>query len=256
MTTALVTGATAGIGKTFSEQLAQRGDDLILVARDEARLGALKTTLEDSYGISVEVIPADLADRAQVQRVADRLAEASRPVDLLVNNAGFGLRKAFLRNPVEDEERMLAVLVQAPVVLSHAAAGAMRERGHGTIINVASVAGHLTSGTYAAAKSYLIAFSQGLASEVESSGVLVTVLCPGFTRTEFHERAEIKGEAIPKFMWLQADALVRDCLRDVARRKTISVPGAQYKAIVPLLRIAPRRLLRNGKIVAKHRPNK
>lgn len=256
MTTALVTGATAGIGKTFSEQLAARGHDLIAVARDEQRLAQLKTDLETAHGISVEVLSADLIERDQLQRVADRLADPDRPVDLLVNNAGFALRKAFLRNAVEDEERMLAVLVKAPVVLAHAAAGAMSARGSGTIINVASVAAFLTSGTYAAAKAYLTTFSHSLASELAGSGVQVTLLSPGFTHTEFHDRAGIAKKAIPSYMWLDADRLVRDCLRDVDKGKTWSVPGAQYKAIIPLLRVAPRRLLSNQKIVSRHRPNK
>lgn len=256
MTTALVTGATAGIGKTFSEQLAARGDDLVVVARDEERLAALKERLETTHGVSVEVLPADLTERDQLRQVAERLADPEHPVDMLVNNAGYSLRKAFLRNTVEDEERVLAVLVQAPMVLSHAAAGGMRDRGRGTIINVASVAGFLTSGTYAAAKAYVISFSQGLQSELEGSGVLVTALCAGFTRTEFHERAGIAQEAIPTFMWLKAENLVRDCLRDVDKGKSMSVSGAQYKLIVPILRVAPRKLLRNGKLVARHRPNK
>lgn len=256
MTTALVTGASAGIGKTFCEQLAERGNDLIVVARDQQRLEELKDRLEGAYGVSVEVLPADLIERDQLQRVADRLADSERPVDLLVNNAGFSLRKAFLRNDVEDEERMLAILVHAPMVLAHAAAGAMRERGNGTIVNVASVAAFLTSGTYSAAKAYLTTFSHSLSSELAGTGVLITLLSPGFTHTEFHDRAGIAKQKIPSYMWLDADRLVRDCLRDIDKGKTWSVPGAQYKAVIPLLRVAPRRLLSNKKIVARHRPNK
>lgn len=256
MTTAMVTGASSGIGKTFCEQLAARGDDLVVVARDEARLGALRDELQTAYGITVEVLAADLIDREQLGRVAARLSDPSRPIDVLVNNAGFGLRKSFLRNEIGDEERMLDLLVRAPVVLSHAAARAMRDRGRGTIINVSSVAGGLSSGTYAAAKSYLTSFSQGLASELQGSGVQVTALLPGFTRTEFHDRAGIDGAAIPKAMWLSADKLVRDALTDVDKGRTLSVPGAQYKVIVPLLRIAPRSLLRRQGIVARHRPNR
>lgn len=252
----MVTGASAGIGTIFCEQLAARGSNLIVVARNAERLEALAARLTAEHGISVEVLPADLSDRAQVGVVAERLADATRPVDMLVNNAGYGLRKAFLKNEVADEEQMLAVLVTAPVVLSHAAAGAMKERGTGTIVNVASVAAFLTSGTYSAAKAYLKTFSQSLSSELAGTGVRVTVLCPGFTRTEFHERAGIRGHGIPNAMWLDANKLVTDALADIDKGKTLSVPGYQYKAIVPMLRLVPSSLLGNPHLVSRHRPGK
>lgn len=254
MATALITGASAGIGKTFATQLAQRGHDLVVVARTKDRLQQLKTQLEDRYSVSVEVLPADLSDRLDIQLVADRLADMSRPVDLLVNNAGFGLKKPFLRNEIRDEEEALTVMVRAVTVLSHAAALAMRERGHGGIINVSSVAGFMASGTYSAIKSYVTVFTEGLATELAGSGVTATVLCPGFTRTEFHERAGIKGHGIPDFMWLQADSLVRSCLEDVDRGKVISIPGAQYKVAATALRLLPRQVVRAGKLARKHRP--
>ncbi|YAL82966.1 SDR family NAD(P)-dependent oxidoreductase [Dermacoccaceae bacterium W4C1] len=255
-TTAMVTGASAGIGTIFCEQLAARGSNLIVVARNAERLEALAARLTAEHGISVEVLPADLSDRAQVGVVAERLADATRPVDMLVNNAGYGLRKAFLKNEVAEEEQMLAVLVTAPVVLSHAAAGAMQERGNGIIVNVASVAAFLTSGTYSAAKAYLKTFSQSLSSELAGTGVRVTVLCPGFTRTEFHERAGIRGHGIPDALWLDANKLVTDALADIDKGKTLSVPGYQYKAIVPLLRLVPSSLLGNPHLVSRHRPGK
>lgn len=254
MSTALITGASAGIGKTFATQLAQRGHDLVVVARNAERLQQLKTHLEDRYSVSVEVLPADLSERLDIQLVADRLSDTDRPVDLLVNNAGFGLKKPFLRNEIRDEEDMLTVLVRAVNVLSHAAALAMRERGHGAIINVSSVAGFMASGTYSAAKSYVTVFTEGLASELAGSGVTATVLCPGFTRTEFHERAGIKGHGIPEFMWLQADSLVKSCLEDVDRGKVISIPGAQYKVAATALRLLPRPIVRSGRLARKHRP--
>lgn len=256
MATALVTGASAGIGKTFSEQLAARGHDLVVVARDTARLTDLKTALEAQHGISVEVLTADLTERLDVQDVATRIADASRPIDMLVNNAGYGLKKSFLQNDIVDEEHMLTILVRTPVVLSHAAAKAMRERGHGAIINVSSVAGFLATGTYAAAKSYITTFSESLASELKGSGVTVTALCPGFTRTEFHQRAGIKGQGVPDAMWLDADKLVATCLQDVDRGRVISVPGAQYKAVVGLLDVLPRPLSRSGRFTSRHRPQK
>lgn len=254
MATALVTGASAGIGKTFATQLARRGDDLVLVARTESRLQELKTQLEDRYSVFVEVLPADLSDRLDIQLVADRLSDAERPVDLLVNNAGFGLKKPFLRNDIRDEEEMLTVLVRAVSVLSHAAALAMRERGRGAIINVSSVAGFMASGTYSAAKSYVTVFTEGLASELRGTGVTATALCPGFTRTEFHDRAGIKGNGFPDFMWLQADPLVKECLDDVDRGKVISIPSPQYKVAATALRVLPRPIVRMGKLSRRHRP--
>ncbi|MFC6705143.1 SDR family NAD(P)-dependent oxidoreductase [Flexivirga alba] len=255
MATALVTGASAGIGKTFATQLAQRGHDLIVVARNKERLQQLKAQLEDRYSVSVEVLPADLSDRLDIQLVADRLSDASRPVDLLVNNAGYGLKKPFLRNEIRDEEDMLTVLVRAVNVLSHAAALAMRDRGYGAIINVSSVAGFMASGTYSAAKSYVTVFTEGLASELRGSGVTATALCPGFTHTEFHERAGIKGNGgLPGFMWLQADSLVKECLDDVDRGKVISIPSPQYKVAATALRVLPRPIVRMGKLSRRHRP--
>lgn len=256
MATALVTGASAGIGRTFCEQLAERGHDLVAVARNRERLEELKERLEARHGIRVEVVLADLGQRDQMQRVADRLAEQERPVDLLVNNAGYGLKRPFLRNSVQDEETMLAVLVQAVLVLSHAAATAMRERGHGAIVNVSSVAGFMATGTYSAAKSWVTVFSESLAGDLKGTGVTVTALCPGFTRTEFHERATIDHGDLPGFMWLEAEALVRDCLADVDKGKVISVPSRQYKLISTALRSMPRPLVRQGRLARTHRPQK
>ncbi len=254
--TALVTGASAGIGATFCAQLAERGYDLVVVARSTDRLEQLKAEIESRHKVDVEVITADLTDNSEVQKVAWRLGEADRPVDLLVNNAGYGLKKSFLRNEVQDEIAALDILVRAVLVLSHAAALGMKERGHGAIVNVSSVAGFMASGTYSAAKSYVTVFSESLAGELAGSGVTVTALCPGFTHTEFHERAGINHQGTPDFLWLDADRLVRDCLADVDKGKVVSVPGLQYKVISALLRVAPRPLLRTGKLRTTHRPQK
>jgi short-subunit dehydrogenase len=188
------------------------------------------------------VLPADLVDRADLAAVAARLADPDRPVDLLVNNAGFGLKKRFLDNTVDEEQAMLDVLVTAVMRLSHAALGAMCERGEGGIINVSSVAGFLPRGSYSAAKAYVNSFSEWAAREYAPRGVTVTCLCPGFTKTEFHQRMEVKrGEG---FMWLEADFLVRTSLEDFAKGRAYSVPGAQYKAIRVLTTAIPNRLLR------------
>lgn len=242
--TALVTGASAGIGHEFARQLAARGHDLVLVARDRARLDAVAAELTSRYAVAAEVLVADLSDRAALQAVADRVADAGRPVDVLVNNAGYGQRRSFLRNDVAVEEAAFDVLTRAVLVLSHAAGVAMRERGRGRIVNVSSVAGFIASGSYSAAKAWVTTFSEGLASELAGSGVTVTALCPGFTNTEFQERAGISKPG-PAFLWLDPVELVSDCLDDVAKGRVVSVPGLQYKAIVGLLRVVPRSLVRS-----------
>ena len=253
MSTALVTGATSGIGLSFAHQLAERGHDVVLVARDRVRLENVSDELQATYGVSTEILVADLSDRAETGKVAERLADPARPVDLLVNNAGYALKKRFLDNDISEEESVFDVLGRAVLVLSHAAAGAMRQRGHGAIVNVSSVAGFISSGTYSAVKSFVTVFTEGLAAELAGSGVSATALCPGFTRTEFHQRAKIRMDRMPRFMWLDADRLVRDCLDDVSRGRVVSVPGAQYKAIVALLKVLPRSLVR-GRARTVHRP--
>lgn len=252
MSTALVTGATAGIGREFAVQLAAKGEGLVLVARDTARLEALAAELTAAHGVAVEVLPADLSDRSALERVAERLRDPARPVDLLVNNAGYGLGSAFVETEAEDEERLLDVLVRAVLVLSHAAAGAMTARGSGRIINVSSVAGHLTSGTYAAAKAWVTTFSESIAAQLAPRGVRVTVLVPGYVRTEFHERAGIDKKRTGPF-WLDAPALVREALADSERGRVVSVPSPQYKAVVAVVRHLPRVLLRNPRVTALHR---
>ena len=177
----------------------------------------------------------------QLLRVEDRLRDVTRPVDLLVNNAGFGLKKRFLDNPVDDEVAMLDVLVTVVLRLSHAALGPMTERGSGGVINVSSVAAFLPRGTYAAAKAWVNSFSEWAAHEYRSQGVTVMALCPGFTKTEFHERMEVKrGEG---FLWLDVDFLVEKALQDFDKGRVYSIPGAQYKAIIGLTKLVPNRAL-------------
>jgi short-subunit dehydrogenase len=241
--TALVTGPTAGIGHAFAHHLARRGYDLVLVARDAQRLAAVAAELTSSYGVQVEVLPADLADRAQLALVEARLADRDRPVDLLVNNAGFGLKGRFLDNDADTETEMLDVLVTAVLRLTHAALGPMAERGHGGVINVSSVAAFLPRGTYAAAKAWVNSFTEWAANEYRAQGVTVMSLCPGFTRTEFHERMDVARDSAPGFMWLDADFLVTKALKDFDKGRIFSIPGAQYKTVVALTRLVPNRAL-------------
>jgi uncharacterized protein len=242
--TALVTGATSGLGLSFARRLAADGNDLVLVARDVDRLERVAGELRTAYGRQVEVLAADLADRGQLQRIADRLADRSRPVDLLVNNAGFGLGHGFTDGPLADEERLLDVLVRAVLVLSHAAAAPMRDRGYGAIVNVSSVSGFVVMGSYSAAKAWVTTFTEGLANELGPHGVQVTALCPGFVRTEFHDRARMRMSHVPRLGWLDADDVVDACLADVRRGRVVSVPSARFKAVVAVSRLAPRSLVR------------
>lgn len=253
MSTALVTGATAGIGLSFAHQLAERGHDVVLVARDRVRLENVSDELAATYDVGTEILAADLTDRADTGKVAQRLADQARPVDLLVNNAGYSLKRRFLDNDITEEEAVFDVLARAVLVLSHAAANAMRVRGHGAVVNVSSVAGQIASGPYSAAKSFVTVLTEGLATELAGSGVTATALLPGFTHTEFHQRAGVNMSSIPEFMWLDSDRLVRDCLDDVAKGKVVSVPGPQYKAIVAALRLIPRGVVRSRARMV-HRP--
>ncbi|EYT84458.1 MULTISPECIES: SDR family NAD(P)-dependent oxidoreductase [unclassified Streptomyces] len=243
MTTALITGSTAGIGAAFARRLAADGHNLVLVARDTARLTEQATELHDRHGIEAEVLPADLATDEGIETVAARLGDRKNPVDLLVNNAGFGNKGRFLDVPMADELRMLKVHIEAVLRLTAAATAAMRERGRGGVVNVASVAAFVPRGTYGASKAWVVQFTQGAARDLAGSGVRLMVLCPGFVRTEFHERAGMGTDNIPGWMWLDADKLVAAALADLARGRTVSIPDPRYKALMGLVKITPRGLL-------------
>ncbi|MEX0429358.1 SDR family NAD(P)-dependent oxidoreductase [Nocardioides sp. DS6] len=241
--TALVTGATAGIGRAFARQLAARGHDLVLVARDEERLASVARELQASYAVAVELLPADLTDRPALARVEARIADPERPVDLLVNNAGFGLKKRFLDNTADEETAMTEVLVIAPLRLAHAALTAQTARGHGGVVNVGSVASYLPRGTYSAAKAWINSFTEWAHHEYAPQGVTVMALLPGFTKTEFHERMGVGRDSAPDFLWLDVDRLVAEALADYDKGKVFSIPSPQYKAIAALSRAVPTRVL-------------
>jgi uncharacterized protein len=237
--TALVTGPTSGIGLRFAHQLAEKGYDLVLVSRDQGRLDAVADELREGYGGTVDVLPADLGDRSSLARVEARLADQDRPVDLLVNNAGFGLKHGFLDNSVEDEQAMLDVLVTAVLRLTHAAIRPMVARGQGAIINVSSLAGFLPRGTYSAAKAYVTSLSRWADLTYRDRGVRVMALLPGFTKTEFHERMDVSRGSAPSWMWLDADRVVRDALADLDSGKQVSIPSKRYQALAALARYTP-----------------
>jgi short-subunit dehydrogenase len=244
MLTALVTGGTSGIGAAFADALARRGNALVLVARDADRLDRTAARLRAEHGVPVEVLTADLADRADVDRVAARIEDPLRPVDVLVNNAGFSVKTPFTTPDTGAHDRAFEVMCRAVLVLSSAAARAMTARGSGWIINVSSIAGLITMGSYSAIKTYTTAFTEALAVELHGTGVHVTALLPGWVRTEFHERAGITGSSIPSFMWLTPERVVEEALDDVARGKVLSMPTKRYRALGFVLRHLPRSAVR------------
>ncbi|NYV77002.1 SDR family oxidoreductase [Streptomyces sp. UH6] len=243
MTTALITGSTAGLGAAFARQLAARGHNLVLVARDTERLRTQATELHDRHGIEAEVLTADLAADEGIEAVAARLSDRRDSVDLLVNNAGFGNKGRYLEVPVADELRMLKVHCEAVLRLTSAAVEGMRERRRGGVINVASVAAFVPRGTYGASKAWVVQFTQGAARDVAADGVRLMALCPGFVRTEFHERAGMGTDNIPGWMWLDADKVVTTALADLSRGKTLSVPDPRYKTLMGLTKLVPRNLI-------------
>nr|WP_202886028.1 SDR family oxidoreductase [Kribbella sandramycini] len=237
----MITGPTAGIGRAFAEKLAREGYDLVLVARDEARLKTVAAEITQLYGVECEVLAADLVDRDELARVEERFR--SGPIEVLVNNAGFGEKKPFWANPVETEERQFDLLVRVVLRLTHAAVLPMIERGSGAVINVSSVAGFLQRGSYSAHKSWVTNFSAGLAIELHAKGVAVMALCPGFVHTEFHERMGMDKTIIPSFMWLDATDLVDAAWKDLMRGQAVSIPSLRYKLIAAAARYTPRTLI-------------
>src|SRR5690606_19925178 len=204
----------------------------------------LATQLRAAAGVRADVLPADLAVREDVERVAERLRATERPVSLLVNNAGIGSNSRFLTADVAEEERALELMVYAVMVLSHAAATAMVERGRGAILNVSSIAALMASGPYSAHKAWVRTFTEGLAVELRDTGVTATVLQPGFVHTEFHERGEIDMSALPEGAWLNADDVVAAALADVRRGVVISTPSLRYQLAAGLVRTLPRAAVR------------
>ena len=244
---AVVTGASAGIGRVFCEKLAARGYDLIVASRNAARLEALRKSLEGQFGVAVEVFPADLTNDTDVSLLAERLTRSPR-LALLVNNAGFGTRGTLVNASPAVQEAMLRLHTVAPMRLTQAALPVLLANRSGSIVNVSSVASFIYSAgnvNYCATKAYLTTFSEGLAAELAGTGVKVQALCPGFTRSEFHQRMDADVTELPRWMWMSADRVVATSLRALDRgRPVVFVPGLRYKLIVLLLRFIPRGLLR------------
>lgn len=237
---ALITGATVGIGDSFARLLASKGYNLVINARSKDKLEERADFLRKTFGVEVTVLAADLASQCEV--VEKYLAD--NEIEVLINNAGFGLNQSFLTSDISDEQRVLDVLVRAPMRLMHAVLPQMRKRDSGIVINVSSTAAFIAGGHYSAAKSYLTVMSESLHTQLLPTNVNVVSLNPGFTHTEFHQRAGMKMGAIPRWMWLDAEFLVRKAWGDALKGKAISIPGWQYKILRAIIATAPRSFVR------------
>lgn len=244
MGNALITGASAGLGREFAHQLAAEGNDVILVARSEDRLNELADELNEAFGVNVEVLPADLRLPDDVERVAARLRESHDPVTLLVNNAGFGVGQDFVGGSLFREMEALNVMVAAVLVLTHAAAETMVARGRGAILNIASMTSLTAQGTYSAHKAWVRTFTEGLAAELAGTGVVATVSNPGLIRTEFHERSNVDASQWPDGVFADPATVVRESLDAVRRGQVIVTPTPLYKAAAAVLRATPRAVVR------------
>jgi len=245
---ALITGASSGLGASFARHLAARGFDLVLVARRRDRLEQEARAIEASQSAAAEVLPADLTREADLKVVEDRIVGAAN-LELLVNNAGFGIAGLFFSHPVEGQDAMHRLHVLAPMRLTHAALEGMIARRRGGVINVSSVSGfgqNPGSVSYSATKTWMISFTEGLAMELRSIGspVRMQALCPGFTITEFHKAMRFDRGSIPSWMWMSADGVVEASLRGLDSGRLIVIPGWWYRVLVRLMRGFPRGLYR------------
>ncbi len=253
MATVLITGASSGLGAEFAWQLATARHDLVIVARSRDRLDELATSIRSAAGVSVEVLAADLGVESDLERVATRLADASSPISLLVNNAGYGSGRSFLANDWATEKAMIDVMVTAPARLAHAALPGMVARGHGAILNVSSVAAHLANSTYAAHKRWLLDFTHALAGTLAGTGVSASVVIPGLTRTRFHDSPELSHyhDAFPSAAWLSPEDVVTAALAGLRRRTVVVTPSARYRVVGVVARSVPRSVTRRTSAVRR-----
>jgi short-subunit dehydrogenase len=239
---ALVTGATSGIGESFTRLLAENNYNIVLVARDLPRLQERAQGLQEKFKVETHIIQADLSTDAGCTAVEKYIA--NNQVDVLINNAGFGLNKAFTMSALDAEQEMFDVLVRTPMRLMHVALPLMKERNIGVVINVSSVAGFIAGGTYSASKSYLTVLSESLHTELAGTNIKISALCPGFTRTEFHQRGRMSMKGLPSFMWLDSDKLVAKAWSDALKGAAVSIPGWQYRLLVLVIQTLPRSVIR------------
>jgi uncharacterized protein len=238
---AAITGASAGLGSIFARKLAARGYDLLLIARRLDRLETLAAELSRAHGVAVQTLTADLAELAEIDRVAGRLRGEPR-LALLVNNAGFGTKGRFWETPLDGQIAMHRVHIDAILRLSRAALESMVARNEGAIVNVSSVAGFLRSPanvSYCATKAWINAFTEGLALELKGTNVAVQALCPGFTYTEFHDVMGADRAQVPKWLWMNADDVIEASLAALPSRKLFVIPGWKYRATVAVMTKLP-----------------
>lgn len=243
---ALITGASAGIGAEFARQYAAAGYHLVLTARRVAELEELAASVRTRYGVQVEVLPADLLVPADVARLTERISRTDKPVEILVNNAGFGLGKSFDAAPLERHLAQVDVLARVPLELMHTAIRAMLVRGRGRIINVASVAAFTPGGTYSAVKRFLVSISESAHLQYASRGITVTAVCPGLTRSDFHRAMGQSAPGLPGFLWLSPKEVVASAIAASQRGKALCVPSLPYKVLVAASRVLPRSLVAAG----------
>ena len=239
---ALVTGATSGIGESFTRLLAENNYNIVLVARDLPRLNERALQLQAQHKVRTHIIQADLSTDTGCVIVEQYIT--NNQIDVLINNAGFGINKAFTVSALDAEQQLLDVLVRTPMRLMHVALPLMKQRNKGVVINVSSVASFIAGGTYSASKSYLTVLTESLHTELAGSNVKISALCPGFTRTEFHQRGRMSMKGLPNFMWLDSDALVAKAWSDALKGEAISIPGWQYKLLVFVIQRLPRSIVR------------
>jgi short-subunit dehydrogenase len=239
MKLAVITGPTSGIGLAYAQELAREGYELLLVGRNEIKLKQLQLDLNAKS----EIFVADLSVQAEILRVGSHL-EGLKQIDLLVNNAGFGSSLPFSQNSLAEEIEQMEILMKAVMVLTHATLPKMIKQNSGIILNISSVAAWVPTGTYAAAKSWVTAFTESISAELKGSKVQVTAVAPGFTKTKFFDRSQMKDDDVPKWLWLTPEQVAKESLKDARSGQLISIPGAQYKAISTVTRSLPRPLVR------------
>ena len=241
----LVTGASAGIGAAFARLYAQKGHDLVLTARRAVRLEALAEELRLAHGVEVLVIPADLSRLGAVDKIIAEIDSAGRMVDVLINNAGYGLPGTYAKTRWNDQEVFLRVLLPSVLELTHKILPGMIQRGYGRIVNVASLAGlvpGMPSHTlYGATKAFLVRFSQSLHLETLGTGVHVTALCPGYTWSEFHDANGTRemADKIPRRMWLDAGTVAQQGYGAVEANRPVRVTGGINKLIAAICKLVP-----------------
>lgn len=242
MGTALITGATAGIGLEFAWQLAAEGNDLVLVARNEQRLAEVAAKVSNYAGNEVEILPADLATEDGARAVGERCADRVSPIGLLVNNAGFGLGQPFASGDLDRELDGLDVMARAVLITCHYAAAEFTRRGYGAILNVSSMTALTAQGTYSAHKAWVRTFTEALAASCPS--LSITATCPGLVHTEFHERSEVDAGQWPDWAFIPVDKVVSRSLDAVRRGRVLVTPSPLYQAASAALRLAPRSVVR------------